>query len=202
MGETVTNAIEAWFGGNRDGEFISGADAAPYSVIGAATECGRIIYATKPPLAASAIEGCPRCSQFGMIARCGLPGKADLRWIRTVIGKAELWFLGDMDPADLMIFAWLRRRLRPKRIKYLGISDAYLAALQLVLPESSIMFCSESERRSFSMQATAFPDLRETVGPKCMSFLEHGRKIELEAIVSAQQTTALLLLPIFTFESD
>ena len=52
------------------------------------------------------------------------------------------------------------------------------------------------------MQATAFPDLRETVGPKCMSFLEHGRKIELEAIVSAQQTAALLLPPIFTFESD
>ena len=129
MGETVTNAIEAWFAENRDGEFISGEDAGTYSVIGAATECGRIIYATKPSLAASAIEGCPRCSQFGMIARCGLPGEADLRWIRTVVGKAELWFLGDMDPADLMIFAWLRRRLRPKRIKYLGISDAYLAAL-------------------------------------------------------------------------
>lgn len=202
MDDDATKTIEAWFEANRDGEFVVGSEAGPHRVIGPANERGRIIFATKASLATSAIEDSSRCSEFGMIARGGLPGDADLRWIRNVVRKADLWFLGDMDPADLMIFAWLRQRLLPKRIKYLGVSDAYLAALQLLVPETFIMPCSESERQSLSTLASVFPDVRETVGPTCASLLEQGRKIELEAIVSAQQTAGPILSPVFAFEGE
>ena len=47
----------------------------------------------------------------------------------VVAKKCSLLFLGDMDPADLMIFAWLREFLRPKSIVHLGVNDQYIAEL-------------------------------------------------------------------------
>jgi len=96
-----------------------------------------------------------------------------------------LFYLGDLDPPDLMIFAWLREKLLPKPIRNLGISDAYLTHLNAVLPPTFVMQCSPSERRALKVLRKVFPDLAETVGAVAAQLLREGRKIELEAVVSA-----------------
>ena len=70
---------------------------------------GRVLFTTKPAIVSTVIEKCDAARDFGMIGRYGLPSVADLPWIRTMVGSRELFFLGDMDPVDLMVFAWLRQ---------------------------------------------------------------------------------------------
>ena len=186
MGNEATRLIEKWFADHADdGEFAYTARAAAYTVIGPSAPAGRIVIATKPGPVGSAIHESVDSASLGMIGRYGLPGDADIHWIRKVVANHQLFFLGDMDPADLMIFCWLRARLRPKRVVHLGVSDSYLTELQVQLPESFILRCSPSEQKSHPLLDKVFPDLRATVGPKCARLLKRGLKIELEAVVSA-----------------
>jgi hypothetical protein len=188
--------IENWFADHsEDGEFAYEARAAAYSVIGPSTRAGCIVFATKRSPVALAIHDSADCAGLGMIGHYGLPNDADIAWIRKVITNHQLFFLGDMDPVDLMIFCWLRSRLRPKRVVHLGVNDSYLAELQVDLPDSFILRCSPSERKSRSLLETVFPDLRATVGPRCAQLLKRGRKIELDAVVSALGSVAPILRP-------
>lgn len=66
-----------------------------------------------------------------MIGRYGLPNQDDVHWLSALVGSRGLLFLGDMDPVDLMIFAWLRGHLRRSHIEYLGVSDAFLSLLKM-----------------------------------------------------------------------
>lgn len=202
MGSSTAGLIEAWFAEHSDdGDFVYERKPSPYSVIGPSTPAGRIVFATKPSPVASAIHECAACSGIGMIGHYGLPSDLDVAWIRRVVAEHELLFLGDMDPVDLMIFAWLRARLQPKQIVHLGINDSYLAKLDVYLPESFLMQFSASERKSFPLLKKVFPDFRETVGEKCALTLERGRKIELDAIISATQSVAEILRPANTSEN-
>ena len=92
-----------------------------------------------------------------MIGRYGLPNDTDIRWIAGIAAKHELLFLGDMDPVDLMIFASLCGHLEPKHITFLGVSDDYLAGLQVSVPESFIMTCVPSEQRALALLDQVFP---------------------------------------------
>jgi hypothetical protein len=166
-----------------------------YSVFGPEHPDANILYATKPSPVALAIDAAFDGSTFGMIGRYGLPSPADALWIRDFVGERELVFLGDMDPSDLMIFAWLRANLAPARVTHLGVSDKYIADLKVVLPESFTLDLSPSERQSLPLLNAVFGDLTEIVGPKCADLLEQGRKIELDAIVSSKPRTASLLPP-------
>ena len=120
-----------------------------------------------------------------MIGHYGLPRPSDVLWIERVALSNELFYLGDLDPPDLMIFAWLREKFFPKPIRHLGISDAYLTQLRAVLPPTFVMQCSPSERRALPVLRKVFPDLAETIGAGAAQLLMEGRKIELEAVVSA-----------------
>lgn len=196
MSVDTARTIEAWFAANSDGEFIIGDEAGPYSVIAPRSKSAQIIFTTKASLVAAAIERSARRAELGMIARQGLPAEGDPDWFRAVVGAGELWFLGDMDPPDLMVFAWLRHRMPETQIAFLGVSEAYLSALQVDLPKSFIMQCTSSERRSTTTLAAVFPDFRQVIGPKYALLLDQGNKIELEAAASAAGPTAALLQPV------
>ncbi len=195
MREKTTSRIEAWFAEHGgDGDF--GFDpSTPYQVISPASRVGRVVFATKSFPVVHAINECGARAGLGVIARYGLPSENDIRWIADFAAKHELLFLGDMDPVDLLIFAWLRAHLRPERITHLGVNDAYLAALKVDLPESFILACSPSEQASLPLLEEILPDLGQTLGPMCYSTLQQGRKIELEAIVSTLGTPNSILLP-------
>jgi hypothetical protein len=80
-------------------------------------------------------------------------------------------------------------------ICHLGVSDSFLARLQIDLPESFMVRCSPEEEESLSLLEQVFPDFREIVGPKCAQTLERKHKIEIEAVVSTMGTVAGLLQP-------
>jgi hypothetical protein len=193
----MAQTIEAWFAANCDGEFVIGEDAGRYSVVAPRNKNAQIIFTTKAPLVAAAIERSSRRAELGMIARQGLPAESDMDWLRAVVGRGKLWFLGDMDPPDLMVFACLRHRMPEMQIAYLGVSDAYLSAPQVDLPKPFIMQYTASERRSLTTLAAVFPDFRQVIGPKCASLLDQENKIELEAAAIAAGPTAAILQPVF-----
>ncbi len=194
MGNDSTKSIEAWFAAhNDDGEFVCGERTVPYSVIGPADSIGQVIFTTKPMILSTAIQSQDVNEEFGMVGRYGLPCKGDLRWICDLVGSRRLLFLGDMDPVDLMIFAWLRAILQARPVKYLGVSDDFLNSLQVCPTESLVIASAPSEEKSLVLLEKVFPDFRETVGHKCAKILMRGQKIELEAIVSAEGSIAPML---------
>ncbi|KKK52402.1 hypothetical protein LCGC14_3105280 [marine sediment metagenome] len=174
--------IERWFMRHADdGEFSCHVRAHPYSVVGPSNATTSLVYTTKPAFVCKAIETVLVSGKIGLIGRYGLPCEVDLQWIRTLVGTRTLLFLGDMDPVDLMVFAWLRRRCS-SHIVYVGVSDSFLAQLGIGANESLTNACQPSEKESLCVLKKVFPDFKDTVGPECCTILEGGRKIELEAI--------------------
>jgi hypothetical protein len=193
MNKGLAKTIQLWFAKHDgDGEFALGTRALPFSVIRPAGAAAPVLYTTKPSIVTPIIDREARPG-FGMIGRYGLPGEADLRWIHKVIGRHPLLFLGDMDPVDLMVFAWLRAVLRPRPVTYLGVNDDFLKALELPSTGSSSIPCAPSERASIALLKRVFPDLTEKVGHKCAEMLERGEKVELDVIVSNREEAAMAL---------
>ena len=195
MGNDLTRRIENWFASDGEGEFAY-SETAVFRVLGPATQDGRIIFAPKSSPVLSAICESAEFGHLGAIVSGGLPKDRDLRWISKFVGHSELWFLGDLDPADLMIFATLRARLPRTSIRYLGISDAYLKRLDIRIPPSFMIPLSPVEQRSLPLLEEAFPDFRETVGPDYTGLLASQYKVEIEAVVSVLDGQRPLLLSV------
>jgi hypothetical protein len=190
--------VEKWFADHdADGEFVCHVRAVPYSVIGPAPVAGSLVFATKPTLVSVAIHVEGSAAGLSLVGRYGLPREADLNWIIPMIGTRELLFLGDMDPPDLMVFAWLRDRLRPKQVRFLGVNDQFLDVSGISAPESFAIPLAGSERRSLAVLPEVLPDFREIVGPHCAQMLESEYKIEIEAILNAAQSPAASLFSAF-----
>ena len=181
MDKNQTRMIDAWFAENEDGEFVSHMAAVPYSVIGPTTDGGRLIFTTKPHVVAAIVEE-EASGELGMIGRYGLPSHADLNWISELVGSRELLFLGDMDPVDLMVFAWLRAGLYPKSVAHFGVNDSLLGAFEITSTETLSIPFAPSEQRSVALLKEVFPDFGKTVGRSCTHMLERRQKIELEAV--------------------
>lgn len=194
MPSDLTERIEAWFMDHRDdGEFMYPTRDVAYAVIGPATSATKMIVTTKPAAISAAIRAYAVPERFGMIGRYGLPNPGDVRWFGERAGPRDVLFLGDMDPADLMIFAWLRACLHPKPIAYVGVGDAFLQMLHISFAAVLPMPCAPSELEAIRILEQVFPDLCQTVGAESARTLKEGNKIEIEAVVSAKETPAALL---------
>lgn len=197
MRDDVATLVERFFSELEDDvEFCFSSRRAPYSVIGPTSDNCRILYVTKPATIAMAFHDRGTPVDISMMGRYGLPSRADVEWIRRVVGISVLYFLGDMDPVDLLIFAWLRAMLRPRPIAHYGVNDLLLARLQVVVPETFTIELSTSERNALPLVEHVIPDLNEVAGPECKALLLAGRKIEVEAVISALGAPAPLLMPL------
>ena len=194
MPETANRLIEEWFSKHSDdGEFIRLGREVPYSVIGHPYHAGRVLFTTKPDVVLTGLSPIPGAPLLGAIGRRGLPDEQDLSWLRAVIGSRGLYFLGDMDPADLLVFVWLRECLRPAQIEFLGVGDALCRKLQ-IHPSNNWMIClSDSEMQARSLVHRFLPELEVTVGADFAKVLADGRKVEIEAIVSATGSAAPII---------
>ncbi len=186
--------IRAWFfERDGDGEFVFGGRARPYSVIGTPDDAGCIIFTTKPAAVSEVIEHAGDAFHCSMVGRYGLPDDSDLHWIRKLIGRRPLMFLGDLDPVDLLVFAWLRAKLRSTPVVHLGLNDVLLKALgRLSLSRLSIPL-APSEQESLPFLKETLPDLSAMIGPTCAKLLERGRKVELDIIGDRQDKTTTAL---------
>jgi hypothetical protein len=194
MQNKLIAVIEAWFAEHNDGEFVSGIREQPYSVIGPASDDGRIIFATKAHIASAVMYDGQISEEFGMISRGGLPSQTDLRWISQMIGTCEVLFLGDMDPVDLMVFAWLRAGLHPRRVTHVGVNDAFVKAAKFSSIKTLWCPCDPLEQQSLPLLKEVLPDLTKTVGKNCARMLEQGQKLELDGFGSDKKRATIARL--------
>ncbi len=192
MTRKVTELVEECFKRHDgDGEFVVGTRLAPFSVVPPASKSDRLVFTTKPAVLLAAKELWMEPEVFGMIGRYGLPCRSDRDWICDVIGSRTLLFLGDMDPVDLLVFAWLRAAVHPKRVRYSGINDELVDVLQIPSLESVSIPCSASECEELTVLLEAFPDHLQNLGARCTKTLHAGRKVEMEAILSANMASLI-----------
>jgi hypothetical protein len=141
---------------------------------------GCVLYTTKPACVWHALEQTTGGALIQLVGRPGLPNEDEVPWLRRLAGDRHVLFLGDSDPADLLIFAWLRWQMP---IKYGGVSDRLVLALDVQIQDTPAIPFADSEREAVSMLGEVCPDYRELVGPKCAALLDQGRKIEVEAVI-------------------
>src|SRR5688500_5768992 len=118
--------IEQFFTEAAGGEFGANAREYPYRVIGPKESDERVLFSTKCGCFIEGLDEFCSLQGVGLIFRYGLLHRDDLPWISRIVGERELLFLGDLDPTDLLFFAWLRANLSPKKIAHFGVNDALL----------------------------------------------------------------------------
>lgn len=185
MNDSTSARIAQWFLEHADGDFVCEEPRAAYRVQTPANARARVIFTTKPTTFGHAIAASDTSQQIGFIGRGGLPSDRDLTWIRALVGNRKLLFLGDLAPADLMIFAWLRSQLSDTRVNFLGISDALLKRVRARPPKRHTIALTPTELAAWEVLPSIVPDLSKLIGQSCGTLLASGRKLELEAILDA-----------------
>jgi hypothetical protein len=167
--------IESWFYTHDDGDFVVLPSEYSSVQIGDLASAKTIVYTTKKHCVPR-IKG---LSRFGgpiaTIARYGLPLLSDLVLLRG-LSQSRI-FIGDSDPPDLLIFAWLREHIP---IVWHGVSDDFLVHHGTRDMPSIRIVMSDSEVEACRHLPDLCPDYRQLLGPYCSSLLEGGFKIEVE----------------------
>jgi hypothetical protein len=184
MKNLLIQRIERWFADHDDGDFAANDRRLAYSVIGPVNAHSRILYTTKKDSVGVALGRSAVLHKFSMIGRYGLPSRQDLRWIKEMVGPGRLFFVGDADPPDLMIFRWLQILLGSRRIVHLGVNDRLLKSVAIEIQTSFTIRLSRSEREALAVLDEVFPDYPNVLSPDCTGLLKQNRKIEAEVSVS------------------
>ena len=192
MSSDPIRLVEEYFASHDgDGEFVVHRRSVPYSVIWPRTAFAHLVLTTKPDFLSMVAARTDHAvlERVAMIGGYGLPNVDDLELIGSLPESTGLCFLGDLDPVDLMIYAWLRARLPSRNVAYLGIGDKLLSVAGAQISELPSIALAPSETRSMAILHRTFPDIRETVGNQCLELLSRGRKIELEAVADSVGST-------------
>ena len=140
------------------------------------------VYATKQTvLSEQVLSGLPK--NVSLIVRNGLPGAGDLAWIERMAGKSLLGFVGDLDPVDLMIFAWMEAQLPHGSLQFLGLGDRILRKLSPAEKRRAIISLSPSEIAAIPLLNEVLPEWDELIGRESHALVAGGLKIELEGVI-------------------
>ncbi len=174
MPEDLTTQIESWFRRQDDGEFaILMPDQ--FERQGDVESAATIVYTTKP----ACVSRMQLAATGSAIAIAGGYGLPDAAALETLPKHAEWRFVGDADPPDLLIFAWLRTH---HPIQWRGVCDAMLPANSSAITIAQ----SPSERAAVPLLNSLCPDYRDLIGPRCAALLAEGQKIELEGVLASR----------------
>ena len=163
------------------GEFTDLPRAQAFSVIGPPPRSHDIIYTTKVRVTSQLFQAIGNDCSVGMLGRYGLPDDHDIPWIVDFVRGKAVYFLGDCDPFDLLVFAWLRRSIP---IEFLGISDAIITTLGVRVDNATTIPLAAEEERALVLLREVLPEFPTLIGPTCAELLSANRKLELEVIVS------------------
>lgn len=193
MSAELLHAIEdtfRWLERTDDqGDFCMYPFSQPYSVVGPGPECRLMIYTPKPGRWCTSPYSILDCQEVGLIGRYGLPNQHDYKWIASLTAGIRCLFVGDADPADLLIFSCLRAHMQ---IEWFGVSDLFLERLGSKIDDNHTIRLSVPEQEGLRAARKFCPDLATLLGPNCFEILSGGRKVELEAAVSRATVDAAL----------
>jgi hypothetical protein len=138
--------------------------------------------------------------QFGVIQRYGVATEAFCSVLSSMLGpwRANLLFIGDLDPFDLACFRALQVGnpfLRPHRrcryrVKYAGINSTWIdqCARSIRSPYALRSVCipmDKYERREWAALSDAWPGVNRVIGRRAVDLLHSGLKLEIEGASNA-----------------
>lgn len=173
-------AIREWFAEHDDGEFSIPPKDAPYLTIPLPLSSKYVLYTTKPQSILLFSRKGSSDLPCGVIGRYGLPDESDVPWLRSCASGRRFLFVGDADPCDLLVFAWLRSRVD---IAFRGLSDTLLNACGVSIKNSITIPQSDSESAAMPLVHEHLPEFAELVGHGCAEVIRSGRKIEVESLI-------------------
>jgi hypothetical protein len=177
MTADILNDLRRWFSDLQDGEFVAFDSSFPYEFVAPANDDGVLLYCTKPRTVLSMFKPVI-AADVGMMGRPGLPDRRDMTFLRRMIERSPVVFLGDLDPPDLLIYAWMRSQLPD--LRYFGIGDRFFQAVGAPPNETLLISHSSSERDAMKAFSSVFDEMKGVVGPTCAAILDRERKIEIE----------------------
>jgi hypothetical protein len=150
--------------------------------------CRRIIYSTKGEWLLRLTDH-PIPDDVAMVWRVGPLGAGERAFVRSVVGHlaAPVFFVGDLDPLDLAAYATLVAEPTLASASYLGVSGSWLDACESDLADHRGLALSqvcitmdEAERAGWARVRDVGIDWPRIVGPRAVSLLDSGAKLELE----------------------
>jgi hypothetical protein len=166
----------------------SGLPRYPFHCIPSSGSCRRIIYSTKGDWLLRLTDD-PIPDDVAMVWRVGPLGPSERAFVRGVVGllAAPVFFVGDLDPLDLAAYATLVAEATLANASYLGVSGTWLDACEadLVAHRRSALkqVCipmDDAERAGWATLRDVGIDWPHVVGPRAVSLLDSGVKLELE----------------------
>lgn len=153
----------------------------PYSVTNVTLESRRVVYSTKLNSAFRVFEKPIAARQVTLLGRYGLPDDRDIEWILKTINGRECTFIGDADPQDVLVFAWLRCHVH---VSWTGVSDKFLESMRTRLTDNLTIALSRIEREAARQIPALCPDFQDLLGANCGLLFDQGRKLELEGALN------------------
>jgi len=170
--------IEAWFHTHDDGEFGVAPSGFSSVRVGDAATAGTIVYATKHVYVHRIRNLSHLPKPMATLGRYGLPTVDDLPFLRG--SSPKRLFIGDCDPPDILVFAWLREHLP---ITWYGVNDDFLDFHGTRHLDCIRIPLSKAEEETVELLPQLCPDFRELVGEYCSSLIDGGFKIEIEGAI-------------------
>ncbi len=176
----IVESIEDWFRCHDDGQFSANTKRVRSTRIGNCELAATIIYTTKH-LYLSRVKGIESLPQpIATIGRYGLPINDDLWFVRGSTKLSTRIFIGDADPPDILVFAWLREHFP---IEWHGVNDEFLKHHGNRDRDSITIRMSQNELASIPNLKRLCPDFRDLLGEYGSSLVDGGFKIELEGAI-------------------
>lgn len=182
--------IRDYFEKTNGGDFYVAERTNAFSVLPPDPDTNVVVYFSKTTPYHLLVERLSEDRRFAPIARGFLPAEHEADWMRQLVGERRFVFLGDADPVDLLIYAWLRQRVP---IEYVGLSDRLLDATGTPRCDNLLIKLNEQESAALPLLHQSISDLEALIGPWCAGLLSSGRKIEAEAMLSFATCTPLEL---------
>ena len=182
----VSEKIEEAFSQlSGDGAFLAADRSAPYQFLSPHSEIANaIVVARKSNVILNAMKSPWLKDRPGFIGRASLPHRSDFVWSHSFLLEYRLFFLGDLSPADLMYFAWIRANCKCAALKYLGISDHYLGEIGIKFSDSITHAMTAAERGAMAVLEEVFPDWQVQTGRNCADVMLASLRIDLDGITA------------------
>jgi len=116
------------------------------------------------------------------IGQYGLPWNADSIIPLGSLRGCNCLFVGDADPADLFVFAWLREQMP---IAWHAVNDDFLVRRGNRDNVAIRISLTEAEASAVSILPELCPDHRRLLGEYCSTLFDMGLKIEVEGALMA-----------------